>query len=624
MHEETRQEADMETLAQDVRYALRSLARRPGFAAVVVLTLALGFGANAALFSVVDAVLLRRLPFAAPEELAQVWERHERGSAANVVSPANFADWRREARGFADLAGYWRQPISLTGLGEPEEVQATIASPGIFRLLGVPAAAGRLLAEDDVAAGQFTGEAAVLSYDFWQRRFGGDPEVVGSSVTLGTSSVAIVGVAPPAARLVEPATDVWMPTSFEWANRVDMGRFISVVGRRAPGVSPQQAQAEMDAVARRLAQAHPELNAGWGVNLVPLAEQLVGDARPALLLLFGAVGLLLLIACANVGNLMLARAAAREREIAIRAALGAGSGRIFRQVLTESALLVAAAAVAGLVAAALGSRGLLALLPADLRIPQLADVRLDASVVAFTALLALLAGLVFGLVPVLGTWTPRLMEGLREGRSEAGSGRRRGLRSGLVVAEIALALVLAAGAGLLFRSFLELRRVDTGLELDSVLTARLTLPRGRYGEPAARAAFFRQARERVAALPGVESVSAIQWLPLSGRRSATDFFVEDQPRPELGAEPVTDVRVVMPGYFETVGIPLLAGRAIDERDHAEAPAVAVINETLARRYWPGEDPVGRRLSYDWGDWVSVEVIGVGSTCGSSAPSRCSP
>ena len=243
----------------------------------------------------------------------------------------------------------------------------------------------------------------------------------------------------------------------------------------------------------------------------------MGDARPALLLLFGAVGLLLLIACANVGNLMLARAAAREREIAIRAALGAGSGRIFRQVLTESALLVAAAAVAGLVAAALGSRGLLALLPADLRIPQLADVRLDASVVAFTALLALLAGLVFGLVPVLGTWTPRLMEGLREGRSEAGSGRRRGLRSGLVVAEIALALVLAAGAGLLFRSFLELRRVDTGLELDSVLTARLTLPRGRYGEPAARAAFFRQARERVAALPGVESVSAIQWPALRHR-----------------------------------------------------------------------------------------------------------
>jgi len=210
----------METLAQDVRYALRSLARRPGFAAVVVLTLALGFGANAALFSVVDAVLRRRLPFAAPEELAQVWERHERGSAANVVSPANFADWRREARGFADLAGYWRQPISLTGLGEPEEVQATIASPGIFRLLGVPAAAGRLLAEDDMAAGQFTGEAAVLSYDFWQRRFGGDPEVVGSSVTLGTSSVAIVGVAPPAARLVEPATDVWMPsgpTASTWA-----------------------------------------------------------------------------------------------------------------------------------------------------------------------------------------------------------------------------------------------------------------------------------------------------------------------------------------------------------------------------------------------------------------------
>ncbi len=601
----------MESLAQDVRYAFRTLAKRPGFTAVVVLTLAFGLGANTAIFSLVDAVLLHPLPFAEADDLVQIWERKDAsGRERNVVSPANFVDWRRETESFAEMAGFWRRSINLAGLEAPEEVQIAFASPGIFRLLRLPAAAGRVFAEDDVPLGEFSSDGVVLSHDFWQRRFGGDPDAVGRSVTVGSSSVTIIGVAAAEARLVEPATDLWMPTTFAWANRVDEGRFIQVVGRLAPGVELDRARAEMAEVSRRLEQAHPDFNTGWGVSLVPLAEQLVGDVRPALLLLLAAVALLLLVACANVANLLLARAAGREREIAIRTALGAGSGRIFRQLATESVILVVAAAVLGLWLGTVGTGTLLTLLPDDLAVPQMEGVHLNGSVLAFTTLLTLATGLVFGLVPALGTWSSRLTRGLGGGRGESGSRRHRWLRNGLVVAEIALALVLVLGAGLLFRSFVELRGVDPGLDLENVLTARVTLPRSTYDSPETRTAFFAEAGERLAALPGVESASAIQWLPLSGRRSATTFFVEDRPQPEPGAEPVTDVRVATPGYFETVAMPLLAGRTIDGRDHVDAPPVAVVNETLARRFWPGENAVGKRLSYSWGDWVSVEVVGV--------------
>lgn len=601
----------MTGITKDFLYSLRSLGRRPMFMAMVVLTLGLGFGANTAIFSFVRGVLLRPLPFPEPQRLAMIWERNETlGLEDNVVSPANFVDWREKSGSFSALAGLWQRTMNLTGLEEPEEVELAIASHDVFELLRLPAVAGRLFADSDVQPGAFTGQVVVLSHSYWLQRFGGDPGVVGRSLQLDGISLSVIGVVDRAAELVAPSADLWAPTTFEWADH-RQGRAIRVLGRLAPGVDLVQAQAELDLLESHLAEAVPEFNSGWGARAVPLKRQLTGELRPALLILLGAVLLLLLIACTNTANLMISRAADRDQEIAVRVSLGADPPRILRLLLVESIVLNLAAVALGLLLAIVAIRSLVALVPPNLEIPRLEEVGIDAYVLVFSLLLATVTSLLFGLTPVLGVRRLHLVDRLKEGgRGGVGSSRTQWLRPSLVVAETAIALMLVLGAGLLIRSFVELRRVNVGMDLDNILTARVALPGGTYREPERKIAFFEGARERLASLPGVLSASGIQWLPLAGQRSMTACLPEGHPPPKAGQEPLTEVQVVLPDYFRTTGIPVVAGRPLDDRDHAEASPTALVNRTFAQRFWPGGEAVGKHLSYDWGEWISVEVVGV--------------
>lgn len=542
-----------------------------------------------------------------PGELTVVWEHRPR-SPQNVVAPANLVDWQ-DNQSFTALAGHWQVALNLGG-DAPEEIQAAVASAGIFRVLGLEPLRGRFFDTDDVAPGAFASDVVVLSEAFWRRRFGGDPAVVGRTLTVDSDPMTVVGVAPDAASLLRPAADLWLPTTLEWADRTRSGRFLEVVGRRAPRTDLDTARAELAAIAGRLEEAYPDFNAGWGVHLVPLRGRLTGGVGTALWVLLGAVGLLL-IACANIANLLLlARAAGRRREMAVRTALGARRSALVRQLLVESAVLALAGAAVGVGLAAAGTRALIAAVPADLVIPRLESAAVDGEVLAFTVLLALATALFFGLLPALGAAREQLASGIRSSGRASGSSHRARLQGGLAVAEIALALVLVIGAGLLLRSFAELRRVDPGLDVTGVLTARISLSGKAYREEARQTAFFERLLERVAALPEVESAGAIQWLPLTGDRSATSFVVEGRERPEVGQEPVTDVRVVTAGYFETVGMKLETGRLFDRRDRSDGERVTLINRALAERHWPGEDPVGKRLSLSWGDWLSLAVVGV--------------
>lgn len=602
----------MQDLPNDFRAAARALVRRPGLTAAIILTLALGLGANAAIFSFVNTLLLQPLPFAEPDRIVQVWERKiGEGSGQgqdNVVSPANFADWAKATTSFEDFAGYWRRPAPLRGDGPPEEVQVTIASASFLDVLGLEPEEGRFLGEADVEEGQFAGDFAVLSHAFWQRRFGGDPGVVGETITVWTSPVTVVGVAPPELELFAPATEILLPTHFDWATRQNSGRFIEAVARLAPGVTLAGAQAEMSTIASRLESEYSDFNAGWGVHLKPLTDEMVGGIRPALLVFLGAVGLLLLVAMANVANLLLARAAERRREMAMRAALGAGSWRIFRQLLVESLVLVIAAAGFGAVIAVAAIAMLRKVAVSTLEVPRLAEVSLDGRVLLFMGALVMLTTLFFGMVPALGTRSMTLAPSLREGGR--GMSRRSRTQQALVVVEIALALVLVTGAGLLIRSFTELRRVDPGIEVEGILTARVMLQGENFQTPESRSAFYKEAQEKLAALPGIRSASAIQWLPFSGQTSRSSYFPEDRPRPASGEEAVAGIRYIMPGYFKTVGMPVLDGRAFDERDQPDSTQVVVINQEMADLHWKGHSPIGKSLSYRWGDDVSVTVVGV--------------
>ena len=453
----------------------------------------------------------------------------------------------------------------------------------------------------------------VLSYRFWQRRFGGDPSIIGKTLTLNGEPQTVVGVAPAGPSMLEEDVVLWISTDFSWANRTDMGRWIRVLGRLKHGTTVAQAQAELDTIAARLEKVDPSFNTGWRVNVVPLREELVGNIRLSLLVLLGAVGFLLLIACANVANLFLVRGAGRRKEIAVRVALGAGRGRLIQELLTETTLLASLGGVAGLGLAVLGIPLLLALVPIDVFLPRSETIGVDVTVLGFALVLSLLTGTVFGLVPALEGSRFDVNQALREGgRNVGGGARRRRFRAGLVVAEIALALLLLVGAGLFIRSLIGLQRVEPGLDPEGVFTARVVLPGGSraYDEDPHRVAFFEELLERLRSLPGVVSASAIQWLPLSGQSSATDFKIEGLPEPPPGEWPVTAIRVISPDYFRTVRTPLLKGRTFTERDNADAPAVAVVNKTLADRFWPGDDPIGKRLAYSGDDLVSVEVIGV--------------
>ena len=602
------------TVWQDVRYAVRVFLKSPAFTAVALVALALGIGANTAIFSVVHAVLLRSLPYGDSERLVMVWEHNRRGTRErNVANPANYLEWQAQAQSFEGMSAFYDTRFNLTGAGDPVEIPAQVATGNLFTVLGAQAAHGRTFAAEDGEPGR--DDVVVLSHGFWQSQFGGAADVVGKTVALNGQSVRVIGVMPPDFKFFvkenslggKPAV-LWTPTKFR--PEQNRGRFISVVARMKRGVTAEQAQAEMNTVSARLEQARPDVNGNWGSRVVPLREQLSGELRTPLLVLVGAVCFVLLIACANVANMMLARAASRSKEIAVRAALGAGRWRVVRQLLTESLLLSAAGGVAGLLLAWWGVDALVALSPPNLIGPEAVGVSLP--VLGFTFGVTLLTGVVFGLMPALEASRFDANDALKEGaRGTTGSPRSRRLRGAFVVAQVALSLVLLVGAGLMIQSFRRLSSIDPGFDSNNLLTMRVLLPGTKYRDDAARVAFFRQTLERVRALPGVRSASMAQALPFAGIGSATGFQIEGQPELSPADQPTTDVRVTGENYFETMRIPVLRGRVFTSDEAREDRKVVVINETLARKHFPGEDPIGRRITIEMkNENEPSEIIGV--------------
>jgi putative ABC transport system permease protein len=614
----------MEILWQDLRFGFRQLLGKPGFATIATLSLALGIGANTAIFSLVDAVLLRPLPFHDPDRLVMVWEDAAKiGFPRNTPAPANYADWKRQNRVFEDMAALNWRSFNLTDEGEPERVEAQAVTANFFPLLGVKPELGRGFTEEEDQPGR--NNVALISYGLWQRRFGGDPGLIGKEITLDGQKHTVIGVAPPGLQFLSKETGLWVPMAFspqELANRG--GHYLTVVARMKPGVTLQQARADVAAIMQRINRDNPVSWSGFelGSVVISMREQLAGDVRPALITLLVAVGFVLLIACANIANLLLSRGAARYREIAVRAALGAGRRRIVRQLLTESVLLAVAGGAAGLLFAWLSFSFLKQIIPDGMALN--AGVRIDARVFAFTLLLSLLTGIIFGLAPALQAVKVDLNEALKQsgGRSGVGAGHRR-FRSALVVVEVALALVLLVGAGLLIKAFLRLRSLDIGVNPDNVLTLRTTLPRNKYGELPNRDAFYRQVLERVRALPGVVSAGYTTAMPLTWKGGTNSFTVEGR---EQAPGQDAQSRQVSTGYMETMGVKLREGRFFDERDGAQAQPVAVINETMARQFWQGENALGKRFKLGSVDsqnpWVMVVgVIGDIKEMGLEAPAK---
>ncbi len=605
-----------ETMIRDLRFAARSLGKSPGFAAVTIATLALGIGANTAIFTIVHAVMIERLPFGDPDRIVVVWEETaRRPGRPNHVSPSNFIRWQERQTVFASMSALYDWRANLSGQAQPEELVAQDVTPNFFTTLGVAPQLGRAFAPDEGAEGR--NRVAVLSHALWQRRFGGDPGIVGRTIPLNGRPFTVIGVMPPKVALflkngslVGRPAELWTPFAFTEEQRKPMGRYVSAIARLKPGVRLEQAKAQMAGIARGLAAEFPEHDTGWTVRLVPVHDEISGEMRPMLLVLFGAVAFVLLIACANVAGLLLARGTSRVREIAIRTALGAARSRILAQLLTENLLLALAGGVLALLVARGGVRLLLALSPADLT--GLGAVRLNAPVLAFTLVVSVLTTALCGLAPALASSRADVQESLKEGARPAGAGVRSGrLRKTFVVSQVAFSVVLLAGAGLMLRSLQSLSRVRPGFDAAGVLTARVSLPGPRYKEDAPVMQFFERAVDRAAALPGVRAAGAISYLPFSGLGAATGFRIEGAPEPAPGAGPVTEVRVCDDGYFRVMRVPLRRGRLFTEREMRVKSDVVVIGEALARQYFPGTDPIGRRITIDMSDVnVPTEIIGI--------------
>jgi predicted permease len=600
----------MNTLWQDMRYGARMLLKAPGFAFVAVVTLALGIGANTAIFSVVNAVLLRPLPFQNPERLMTVWENNlKQGQDHQAVGGANFTDWKNQNRVFESLAAYFNWNYNLTGGDEPQRLRAVVVSGEFFQTLGVEAAAGRALTPDDDQEGK--DDVIVLSHAFWQNRFGASPEIIGQTVMLNGRGHTVVGVMPPSFNFPDERVEIWRPMAMSAAQTQNrQGKWLSVIGRLQAGVSTEQASAEMDAIAQRLEQQYPDANAGFGVRLVPLHEETVGKVSTFLLILLGAVGFVLLIACANIANLLLARASSRQKEIAIRAALGASRRRLISQFLTESLLLAVMGGVVGLLVALWGSDALIAISPGN--IPRLKEAGMDGRVLGFTLLLALLTTMIFGLAPAWQASKPDLNKALNEeGRGASGSSGHR-LRSLLVVAEVAVSVVLLVGAGLMVKSFIQLQSVNTGFDPHNLLTMEVMLPPARYGQNQQQIAFFQQTLERIKTLPGVQAAGAVQDLPFRFNETSFPVTLEGQPALPAAQRPMAVYRAVTDDYFRTLGIPLLQGRLFTAQDDQNAMPVVIINQAMAQRFWPDEDPIGKRIRFgEPGDpaYLIVGIVG---------------
>ena len=597
-------------MRSELRMAGRVLWRRPVLSGAIIATVAMAIAATTVAFAVVNGVLLQPLPYREPDRLVAVWERNvSRNSDRNTVSPANFFAWKDELRSFDRLASFLEVSVAVSGDGEPEQVGAAQVSATYFDMVGAIPLVGRLYTTlEDVDGGPRVG---VVSEGYWRRRFGADPGVVGKTITFNGRSLEIIGVLPSrydfAPRFRFGSTgqrDVWIPPQFDAGARTWGGRYLQVVGRLAPGATIGRAQQEAAALAARLRPLYPERQEGWDIRIVPLHEEVVGDVRRTVLVVFGAVCCVLLVACSNVASLLLTRANERQPEMAVRAALGAGRGRLVRQLLVESALLAGLGGAAGLALASWGLGVLVALAP-DL--PRLTSIGLDPSVIGFALAAVLATALLFGLAPAVQT-SGRQLAGWLTQRGASGRRQANRMRRALVGAQLALSFVLLVGAGLLIRSLINRLSVSVGFSMDGLLTAELSLIGTRSA--AERANRFEQVVERVAAVPGLERVSAASIVPLSSDAQNTSFALADRPAPPVGQEPVADVRFVQHDYLETMGILLLEGRSLAAEDRADAPVHVLINESGAKVHWPGQSAVGKRIRMEWGDTLDAEVVGV--------------
>jgi putative ABC transport system permease protein len=597
----------MEGFLYDLKQAARGLMRSPVFTVTAVFTLALGIGANTTAFSVLNAVLLKPLPFAEPDRLVMVWETNaERKRDRNVVSPANFLDWQRASSSFSGMAAFSEWRMSVTGFGEPEQLYISYTTPSFFSLLGVRPLLGRALEPADDRDG--VPLVTVLSHRLWQRKFGGDSSIVGKSVTLGGRPRMVVGIMPAAFGFPESKAELWLPLGLDPTvnYRERSGRFMSAFARLRPGVTVSHAQADLSTIAKRLEAEYPQFNATWGVRVVPMLEDVVGPTRRALVIVSCAVALVLLIACANVANLLLVRASSRSREIAMRAALGAGRGRMARLLLLESLVLSIVAGGLGLMFAIWGTSALSAF--ASSFLPRAASIGIDLGALGFTIGLSVLTAVLFGSFPAWRTARADLNALVQRGSRQTAHGMRA--RYALVSGQVALTLMLLIGAGLLGKSFLRLSAVNPGFDPEDVLTFRIELPTARYDSAHKSAAFFERLLRDVRAVPEVRSAGAINWLPMSGLSSRTSVFVEGRPVPPPGQELGADVRAVDPEFFRTMRVPIIKGEGLSPRLTADVPRSIVITEMTARAWFGNADPIGRYILMPWGDTLRGRIVGV--------------
>jgi putative ABC transport system permease protein len=605
----------LEDSARDVRHGVRLLQRAPGFTAAALVTLALGIGATSAIFSVVRTVMLAPLPYREPERIVAIWETNRGGTSRNVIAPANFVAWRERTQTLEHLGMVGPANVAMLVNGQPDNIGGLTVSFDVFRALGVQPALGRAYTAEEDLGGK--NAVIVLSHEFWQRRLGGRRDVLDMTLTTASGPRTVIGVMPPGFTIVGEKADFLIPYGQTMEQlRAVFGRGSSYgIARLREGVSLERASSEMRGIFAELEKEAPQLNARRTVMLLPLQEQMVGELRPALFTLVGAVMLVMLVGCVNVANLLLARSAAREREVAMRTALGASRARLVRQMLTESLVLAVAGGFGGLAVAALCHRGLLALVGDRIPIPRLDQVTLDPPVVAFTMVIALATGILFGSVPAFVS-TSHASAALREGGRHGGGRRLHGVLRTLVVAEVALSLVLLAGAGLLIRSFLKLQSVDAGFRAEGVLTANVQLPATRYDLPQA-GSFFRESLSRIAALPGVQHAAGASCMPVPFACIGTSFWRVDRPKPADGQLASSQVRPITPGFFRTMGIPHVTGRDFSDSDTVDSVPVAIVSEELVRQQFADEDPLGRRLRINADhangrndvEWTIVGVVG---------------
>lgn len=611
----------MENVFQDIRYSARSLMKTPAFTAVAIVVLALAIGANTAIFTVVNAVLIRALPYPNSDRLVMLWETNPRfqiGIDSLPVTPGTFMDWREQSSVFEHISALGAGHFNLSGSGEPERISGASVSANFFRLMGTEPKLGRAFQDDEERPG--ANKVVVISYSLWQRRFGGADDAVGKPMTLDGESYTVIGIAPegfqfPRARElpyfvgVSSATELWRPMTLteDFISKKRANHQLTVIAKLKSGVTRDQAQAEMTAIASRLEQAYPE-NQGIGSKVVLLSEQVVGNSKIALLVLMGAVGLVLLIACANVANLMLTRASGRRKEIAIRIALGASRGHVIRQLMSEALLLSVASAVAGTLLSLWGVRAMLAL--SGQHLPRLNEVTVDPTVLGFTVAIALLTSLFFGLTPALQASKINLVQTLKDGsRGQSGGQRASRVRGALVVAEVALSLVLLIGAGLMIKSLAHLLRVDPGFKADRALTMNISLLGSKYPSANQQISFFDEVRQRVQVLPGIESVGLISSAPLSGGVYAGGFSIEGREGASANEDLSADRRMISPEYFNALGIPLIRGRYFTERDNQGSTGVAIVSDSFARQFLSKADPIGMRIKLGGRDstrpWLSI-------------------